>query len=138
MLSQRARYALRALVFLARHQGSGPVLIGTIAEAENIPRKFLEVILTELKAASLVQSTRGRSGGYSLACPADAISFGDIVRLTDGPLALVSCVSKTAYQRCADCRDEETCAIRRVMATVRDETARILDGTSLASLLPHG
>lgn len=103
-----------------------------IAIEANVPRKFLEIILTELKAARLVESTRGKHGGFVLARPAHLISLGDIIRVIEGPLALVSCVSRTAYRRCKDCRDEAACEIRHAMIKVRDETARILDGTSLA------
>lgn len=132
MLSQRARYALKALVRLARDAADGPVQIGVLAESEDIPRKFLEIILVELKRHGLVQSVRGKRGGYRLARPPHEITFGDVLRMTDGPLALVPCVSRTAYRRCDDCRDEATCAINRVMAVVRDETSRILDATTLA------
>jgi Rrf2 family protein len=98
-----------------------------------VPRKFLEIILTELKAAKLVVSTRGKQGGFELARPAHMISLGDIIRVIEGPLALIPCVSRTAYKKCKDCRDEATCEIRRAMMIVRDDTARILDGTSLAA-----
>jgi Rrf2 family protein len=104
-----------------------------IAQEAVIPRKFLEIILADLKKAKLVVSTRGKQGGFHLARPASLISFGDIIRVIEGPLALVPCVSRTAYKRCKDCRDEATCEIRKAMMIVRDDTARILDGTSLAA-----
>ena len=104
-----------------------------LADEAQIPRKFLEIILGELRNAGFVVSTRGKSGGFHLARPAHLISFGDIIRTIEGPLALVACVSRTAYKRCKDCRSEATCAIRRAMMIVRDDTARILDGTSLAT-----
>ena len=103
-----------------------------IAATANVPRKFLELILAELREAGLLHSHRGKHGGYCLARPVHLISLGDIIRTIEGPLALVPCVSRTAYRRCDDCHDEASCAIRRAMARVRDETARILDGTSLA------
>ena len=134
MLTQRSRYALRALIFIARTGGIAPVPISAIAADQKLPRKFLEIILLDLKNGGLVESYRGKSGGYRLARPAGAISFGDIIRLIEGPLALVPCVSVTAYQRCADCFEETTCVIRRIMLTVRDNTAAILDNTSLADL----
>lgn len=107
------------------------MLIQTIAEQENIPRKFLEIILLDLKHRGLIHSRRGRGGGYALARDAQAITFGEIVRMMDGPLAPVPCVSKTAYRRCDDCNDEKTCEIRKVMARVRDATADVLDNTRL-------
>lgn len=137
MLSQRGRYALKALTFLAR-SGGEPGQVTAIAEAENIPRKFLEAIMSDLRRANLVISQRGKFGGYVLARPAEAIMFGDIMRATDGPLALVPCASKQFYRRCDDCVDEATCAIRRVMAGVREEVSAILDRTSLAHAAAMG
>jgi Rrf2 family protein len=134
MLTQRSRYALRAMLMLAQETaGKPPVPMSRIADEAQIPRKFLEIILGELRNAGFVVSTRGKSGGFHLARPAHLISFGDIIRTIEGPLALVPCVSRTAYKRCKDCRDEAACAIRRAMMIVRDDTARILDGTSLAT-----
>jgi len=133
MLTQRSRYALRSLLFLATAPvGSAPIPMTRIAAEANVPRKFLELILADLREAGLVLSHRGKHGGYLLARPAHLISLGDIIRTIEGPLALVPCVSRTAYRRCIDCKDEAACAIRQAMARVRDETARILDGTSLA------
>ena len=134
MLTQRSRYGLRAMLLLAREpKGHHPVPMSRIAADADVPRKFLEIILTELKASNLVVSTRGKQGGFALARPAHLISLGDIIRVIEGPLALVPCVSRTAYKKCKDCRDEEKCEIRRAMMIVRDDTARILDGTSLAA-----
>ena len=134
MLTQRSRYALRAMLILASERiGQPPVPMSRMATEAQIPRKFLEIILGELRQAGFVISTRGKSGGFHLARPAHLISFGDIIRTIEGPLALVPCVSRTAYRRCLDCHDEATCAIRHAMMRVRDDTARILDGTSLAS-----
>jgi Rrf2 family protein len=136
MLTQRSRYGLRAMLLLAREaRDSPPVPMSRIASEANVPRKFLEIILSDLRGAKLVESTRGKQGGFHLARPAHMISFGDIIRVIEGPLALVPCVSRTAYKRCKDCRDEATCEIRRAMLIVRDDTARILDGTSLADAL---
>ena len=121
------------MILLAREPvGGAPVPMSRIATEAVIPRKFLEIILAELKGAKLVVSTRGKQGGFHLARPANLISFGDVIRVIEGPLALVPCVSRTAYKKCKDCRDENTCEIRRAMMIVRDDTARILDGTSLA------
>ncbi|HMT43618.1 MAG TPA: Rrf2 family transcriptional regulator [Chakrabartia sp.] len=132
MLTQRSRYGLRAMLLLAREPRDGPpVPMSRIAQEAQVPRKFLEIILTELKGANLVTSTRGKQGGFHLARPAHMISFGDIIRTIEGPLALVPCVSRTAYKKCKDCKSEELCEIRKTMMIVRDDTARILDGTSL-------
>ena len=133
MLTQRSRYGLRAMILLAKERkGQPPVPMSHIAREASVPRKFLEIILAELKGAGLVVSTRGKQGGFHLARPSHLISFGDIIRVIEGPLALVPCVSRTAYKRCADCKSEADCEIRRAMMIVRDDTARILDGTSLA------
>jgi Rrf2 family protein len=134
MLTQRSRYALRALIFIARSNGVAPVPISTIAADQKLPRKFLEAILLELKNGGLVTSYRGKLGGYRLARPAGQISFGEIIRQIEGPLALVPCVSVSAYQRCVDCFEESTCVIRKTMLEVREQTANILDHTTLADL----
>ena len=134
MLNQRSRYALRALIFIARSGGVTPVPISVIAADQQLPRKFLEAILLDLKNGGVVNSYRGKMGGYRLARPASQISFGEIIRLIEGPLALVPCVSVSAYQRCDDCFEETTCVIRKVMLVVREQTADILDNTTLADL----
>ena len=108
------------------------ILFLASATAANTTRKFLKLILADLRGAGFLHSHRGKMGGYCLARPKHLISLGEIIRVIEGPLALVPCVSRTAYRRCADCKDEGTCAIRHAMMRVRDETARILDGTSLA------
>ena len=134
MLSQRGRYALKALLHLGRNSGEARGVMA-IATEEQIPRKFLEAIMSELRRAKLVESTRGWSGGYRLARPADLITFGEVIRLTDGPLALLPCASRNFYKRCDDCADEAACAVRRVMASVRNEVSEILDRTTLADAL---
>lgn len=135
MLSQKAKYALRALLTLAARNDDGPMLIADIAEEGNAPRKFLEQILVELKKRGLVHSVRGPKGGYTLGRPATQISFAEIIRVIDGPLALLPCSSRTAYRRCDDCVDETTCEIRKALVSVRDETARILEKRTLAAAL---
>ena len=136
MLTQRSRYALRAMLLLAEAPTGGrPIPMNRIAAEATVPRKFLELILADLREAGLLVSYRGKMGGYRLSKPTHLISLGDIIRVIEGPLALVPCVSRTAYRRCKDCHDEATCAIRHAMMRVRDETARILDGTSLADAL---
>ncbi len=133
MLTQRSRYALRAMLFLAEApKGSPPIPMNRIAAEANVPRKFLELILADLREAGFLHSHRGKMGGYCLSRPTHLISLGEIIRVIEGPLALVPCVSRTAYRACADCKSEADCAIRHAMMRVRDETARILDGTSLA------
>jgi Rrf2 family protein len=134
VLSQRGRYALKALINLARSDGAARQVSGISAE-ENIPRKFLEAIMSEMRRAGLVESARGKTGGYRLARPADLITFGEVIRLTDGPLALVPCASRNFYKRCDDCTDEATCTLRRVLARVRNEVSEILDRTTLADAL---
>jgi len=131
MLSQKARYALRAMLCLA--QEDKPLPIRSIAEGERIPRKFLELILLELKSHGLVLSHRGKTGGYELAKPAESISFADVMRVIDGPLALAPCASRTAFRRCKDCPDPEKCEIRSTLLEVRDASARILEACTLAS-----
>lgn len=136
MLSQRTRYTIRALLHLADRYGEGPVQLIEIAEAQNIPAKFLTVMLSHMRRKGLIETMRGREGGYWLARPPEEISYGEIVRLTRGSLGLVPCASRLAYEPCRNCVTEEKCRIHRVMLMVRDETARILDGLSLADPVP--
>jgi Rrf2 family protein len=135
MLSQKSKYGLKAIAVLAREYGNGPILISDIARRENIPRKFLELILLELKNEGILQSKKGKGGGYFLGRPANLVSVGHVIRTLDGPIAPLPCVSKTAYMRCRECGDERTCGIRIVMQEVRDATAKILDSTSVADML---
>jgi Rrf2 family protein len=136
MLSQRTRYTIRALLHLADRYGEGPVQLTEIAEAQNIPSKFLTVMLSSMRRAGIVETMRGREGGYWLAKPPQQVSYGEIVRLTRGSLGLLPCASRLAYQQCTNCITEEKCRLHRVMLMVRDETARILDGLTLADPLP--
>lgn len=132
MLSKKAKYGLMAVFRLAKEYGRQPLLIAQLAEQENIPRKFLELILLELKKEGILVSKMGKGGGYTLAKAPSKIMIGEVVRVLDGPLAPISCVSKTAYKSCEDCVNERTCNIRSIMKQVRDATAVILDSTSLA------
>ncbi len=134
MLSSKAKYGLKAMVHLTRREGEGAVLIADIAQSERIPRKFLDAILLELKIQGYLTSKKGKGGGYALARPSASISVGDIVRVLDGPLAPVPCVSRQSYRRCEDCADEAACAVRAVMQEVRDAVATILDNTTLADM----
>ena len=132
MISQKTRYALRSLLFLVEEGRGAPVRLAVIAETQRVPRKFLELIMLEMKNAGLVISVRGPAGGYLLAKPPQDISFGDVIRIVDGPIALVPCASVHFYANCGDCHDERTCAIRKVLASVRESSVGILEGTSLA------
>jgi Rrf2 family protein len=134
-LSQKTKYALRALQYLARAHGTGPVLISTMAKDEEIPQKFLEAILLDLKNHGILQSKKGRGGGYLLLRPSREIMLGDVIRLFDGPLAPLPCVSETAFRKCDECLDETVCPTRSVLKEVRDAMAAILDKTSIADLL---
>ena len=135
MISKKTKYALNALSYLARHHQEGPVLILAIAQSERIPQKFLEQILLDLKNNGILQSKKGKGGGYFLGRPAQEIMLGKVIRIFDGPLAPVSCVSQTAYHRCEECRDENTCGIRAVMKDARDAIANILDKTTLEDMV---
>lgn len=135
MISQKAKYGLQAMIHIAQHHASGNVLIADIAKSEKISQKFLETILLELKNHGILQSKKGKGGGYALAKMPHQIFVGEILRILDGPLAPVACVSQTAYKPCKDCHDENTCAIRAVMKDVRDAMANILDRCSLEDLM---
>ena len=138
MISQKAKYALRALIALAKHAPDKPIFIGDIAESQKIPKKFLEQILLDLKHQGLVASRRGKAGGYGLLRPADTISFGEVLRIIDGPIAPLPCLSKIAYRRCEDCKEEAACEVRRVFARVADATRDVLDRTTIADALVDG
>lgn len=135
MLSKKAQYGLRALLALAQKDQQNPVLISHLAQTEGIPRKFLELILLDLKNQGILQSKKGKGGGYFLGKAPDDITVGHVIRILDGPLAPLPCVSQMAYRKCDDCENENTCGVRMVMKEVRDETAKILDGTTLADVL---
>ncbi len=135
MLNKKTKYGLHALLHLAKRYPRGPVLIVDLAQEEKIPQKFLESILLDLKKSGILHSKKGKGGGYSLAKPPDQILLGQVIRLLEGPLAPVSCVSQTAYRKCEECVDERSCGIRLVMKEVRDAMANILDKTNLEDLL---
>jgi Rrf2 family protein len=140
MLSQKTRYALKALILLAKsqEQKKNAVLISELAEQGRMPQKFLEAILLELKNRGFLQSKKGKGGGYALARDAKEIRLGQVVRAFEGPLALIPCVSLTANHHCPDCDDEETLGLRVLFKEVRDATAEILDNTSLAKVRSVG
>ncbi|ODT82263.1 MAG: Rrf2 family transcriptional regulator [Pelagibacterium sp. SCN 64-44] len=135
MISQKAKYALRALVSLARAGRGESRMIAEISREQAIPKKFLEQILLELKRAGFVASRRGRMGGYELLKAPEEITYGEVLRLIDGPIAPLPCLSKIAYRKCADCRDEASCEIRHVFERVTLATRAVLDRTSLADSL---
>jgi Rrf2 family protein len=137
MLSQKARYALRALVELARAEGQ--VTSGELAARADAPRKFLEAILLELSRNRLVASRRGKFGGYTLTRPAAEISFAEVIRVIDGPLALAPCVSpRLGYRKCDDCQDRDLCSLREALLRARDATADVLEGYTLADAAGSG
>jgi Rrf2 family protein len=134
VLSRKTKYGLKALLTLARETGRDPVLVSDLARRDAIPKKFLEAILLELKRHGLVHSKKGKGGGYFLGRKPADITFGEVIRVLDGPLAPVACVSETAYMKCTDCVDEQACGVRFAMKAVRDATARILDRATLADI----
>ena len=136
MISQKARYALRALIALSRAENS--MMIADIAQQQQIPRKFLEQILLDLKHNGIVASRRGRLGGYGLLMPPDQITFGRILRIVDGPVAPLPCLSRIAYRRCTDCKTEANCEIRRVFARVAEAVRDVLDRTTIADAIGNG
>ena len=133
-LSKRCRYGLRALYHLTREYGRGAVPISQIAAQENIPHKFLEAILLQLRNRGIVESQKGKKGGYYLAARPDAITMGSIIRAIDGPLAPLPCASETAFRRCPECADEQSCETRILMKEVRDAIVAILDQKTLAQV----
>jgi Rrf2 family protein len=135
LISKKSKYGLNALVHLAKKWGQGPVLINTIAEEENIPQKFLETILLELKNAGILGSKKGKGGGYYLLKAPAEVNMAQVLRLFDGAIALLPCVTFRYYERCEECKDEETCPIREAFKKVRDESVRIFKNHTLQTLL---
>jgi Rrf2 family protein len=138
VLTKKAKYGLKALVHLAEVEPGRPELVNDIAEAEQIPKKFLDAILADLRNAGFVHSKKGKGGGYALARPPKEISIGAVVRALDGPLAPIQCASRTVYRRCEDCTDERHCAVRLVMLQVREAIAGVLDNTTLEEMRDLG
>jgi Rrf2 family protein len=135
MLSNKAKYAFKAMFALSRLEPGQLLQAWDIATKENISKKFLDLILLELRGAGLVRTMRGQHGGYALAKAPSEITLGQIVRIIDGPLAPIACASVTAYRRCKDCKDEAGCLVRQSMRRVRDAASDILDNTTLTSAL---
>jgi Rrf2 family protein len=134
MLSKKTQYAFKALIYLTEQAGKGPVLISEISTRKNIPLKFLENILLELKKAGVLESKKGKGGGYYFAMDPKKVSLAKVMRLLDGPIALLPCVSLNFYKKCDDC-DEVVCGLNKMMVQVRDATLRILEEKSLADIL---
>ena len=126
---------MKALIRLAREYQQGPVLIGYLSEKEKIPKKFLEAILLEMRNAGILNSRKGKGGGYYLIKNPEEVTMAQIIRLFDGPLALLPCVSLNYYERCEECIDEATCGLRMMAAEVRDETVNILKNTTLSDII---
>lgn len=136
MLSKKSKYAINALLYIARHRHEDrPVLASEIAKNENIPHKFLEAILLNLKNAGILRSKRGRNGGYFLKMQAEEISLIKVMRLFDGAIALLPCVSLNYYDTCEECKDESTCGIRTVFLHIRDQTLETLRNNNLQAIL---
>ena len=134
MISQKAKYAFKALIHLATHPGQ-TVQIDDIAQATGVPRRFLEHILLDLKGQGLITSRRGRSGGYAMLRSPAEITVGDVLRLIDGPIAPLACISVNAYRRCDDCPDEAACSVRHLFTDVYSVILQVMDATTLAVVL---
>jgi Rrf2 family protein len=134
VLTKKGKYGLKAMAHLAQFSPGLPVPVVEIASAQQIPKKFLDAILSELRNAGFVNSKMGKGGGYMLARAASEISVGEIIRVIDGPLAPLPCASKTRYQRCDDCLDETKCAVRLVMLDAQRALSQVLDGCTLAQM----
>lgn len=132
MISKKAKYALKALKVLTEEFGKGLILISHIAERENIPKKFLEAILLELRNHGILSSQKGKGGGYQLRVEPGRVNFAQVIRVIDGPIAPTPCVSLHFYVKCDDCLDEATCMLRPVMEQVRDANLGVYEGTTLA------
>ncbi len=135
MLSKKTKYAINALVYITKNIEKQPVAASEIAENQNIPLKFLESILTELRNARILRSKKGKYGGYLLNESPDKINLAKIVRLFDGAIALLPCVTYNYYEKCEECIDEETCGIRQVVMEIRNTTVQQLKSATLSSIL---
>lgn len=134
MLSKKTKYGIKALTFLAKQEGNNPVPIEKISKSENISRKFLESILLSLRKNGFLGSKKGKGGGYYLLKNPSDIRMVDVMRILEGPIAMVPCVSLNFYEKCSDCPDEAACAVHMLMIQVRDNTLEIFRNTSLADL----
>lgn len=135
MLTMKTRYGLKALGILCERGARQATLIADISEREGIPKKFLEAILRELRQHGLLLAQRGRGGGYRLRKPPEQIALADVIRALDGPLAPVPCLSRAAYARCPECKNERECGVRLVLKDLHDATSSVLESTTLADLV---
>ena len=135
MLSKKAKYGLKALEFIAKQDSKIPVHTSAISLAESIPRKFLETILLDLKHDGILKSKQGKNGGYNLLISPSEVTIGRVVRLFDGPIALLPCVSSNYYEPCEDCENEAFCGLKNIFSEVREVTGSILDKLSLNDIL---
>ena len=133
MLSKKTKYGLKALSYLAKQEANVPILISDISESENISKKFLESILLTLKKSGILSSKKGKGGGYYLIKNPNDIKISTIIRLLEGPIAMLPCVSLNYYEKCDDCKSEERCSLNILMAEVRDSTLKILENKTLAN-----
>jgi len=137
MLSKKCKYAIHALVYLAERYEKGPIHIQEIAEKQHIPKKFLEAILLELRNAKILHSKKGKGGGYYLYKKPEDVNLIEIIRLMDGAIAMLPCVSLNYYEPCEECLDEKTCGIRNAFIQVRDETLKVLQNSNLAQIVEN-
>lgn len=133
MLSKKTKYGLKALSYLAKQEPNVPVLIANISESESISKKFLESILLILKKRGILASKKGKGGGYYLLKPAEEIKISTIIRVLEGPIAMLPCASLNYYEQCSDCKTEDACSLNRLMVEVRDSTLKILENKTLAN-----
>ncbi|MCB0427144.1 MAG: Rrf2 family transcriptional regulator [Mangrovimonas sp.] len=136
MLSKKTKYGIKALTFLAKQKGQVPVQIEVISKSENISQKFLETILLTLRKNGFLGSRKGKGGGYYLLKEPKDINMAAVMRVLEGPIALVPCVSLNFYEKCADCPDENTCSVHKLMIEVRDSSLSIFNNRTLADLVP--
>lgn len=134
MLSKKTKYGIKALTYICKKQNQSPIAIGEIAKAENIPHKFLEAILLTLKKGRIVSAKKGKNGGYYLLKDAREIFMSEVIRLLNGPIAMIPCVSLNFYEKCEDCPFEEGCSVNQLMLEVRDSALKILERKSLYQL----
>lgn len=135
MLSKKTKYGLKALTYIARQEKNNPVQIATIAKSENISHKFLESILLTLRKSGFLGAKKGKGGGYYLIREASEIKMTDVIRILEGPIAMIPCVSLNFYEKCDDCPDEEACSVHKLMIQVRDNTLKVLRNNTLADLV---
>ncbi|MFT7351556.1 MAG: Rrf2 family protein [Flavobacterium sp.] len=134
MLSRKTKYGIKALIYIAKKDKSVPILISEISEKETISKKFLEIILLDLKKFGILGSKKGKGGGYYLLKDPKEISIASLIRILDGPIALLPCVSLNFYEKCIDCPSEEKCALNKLMIQVRDNALSILENKNLYDL----